>query len=729
MNKRAILKDESGQALIFAALSIFMLIACVALAANIAKTTTLRMQLQGAADSAVLAAAHEEANAMSTIAWLNDGMALVYYHMMRHNVDVTVHATLATLKEHGPVPAPDTVVGIENPVGVYNDVYNKAAEFMPKAKTWMHHMSYMQRTIALISPVLMEKTLYEVAKANGSQYTALFPKSQFMPGSDHYETLDITKIENGWTLDSSNDISVTAISTGEESWDVTATLNEDMISITVEKIGEDTFRVTYSEGGEQRTVVFDRTFYIEAQSNTDVSRNPDGSTRYCNNGDCFSTRNVDDRPQVNYGDGWVDLPREETVTHNGVQIRVNNQPIHFGRHTHVRPDRIHVGPITVFFTDPIRLHANFGATGARVENNYTVANGLSTTNADCYWRRYQNDRTMHRMCETSSSSWQYEYKRDEAYLTNDNMERFAIQHAMGDNDSHYRSTQSMPAWAEWYNPLTGRSNGSRAYHQTRTCWHPNEYNCPSDDCPLGGVHDNAPQGWWHHEDTNAVVICPTCQGQDNNEDGVSDVRIYQRDTYYRQGDRGLDELDYQTIPMNEFARPMALTNAFFKRGLTVAVWAKPDEDFLISELYRIGNTGFGRASRNEARIFNQGMFALASARAGFYDHVSESYIFNFDDIDTRETWVDESFANLYEPRWMAKLVPMKTLIRDEDIDADFVDSGLNYLFRGMAATPWRKTYFADNTYNKGRLMRNMRNPWNNRRFDLSGQTLKEVIQH
>ena len=52
------------------------------------------IQLQGAADAAAYSGALVEAESLESIAFLNDGMAFVYYAECRYTIDAIVYATL-----------------------------------------------------------------------------------------------------------------------------------------------------------------------------------------------------------------------------------------------------------------------------------------------------------------------------------------------------------------------------------------------------------------------------------------------------------------------------------------------------------------------------------------------------------------------------------------------------------------------------------------------------------
>ncbi len=124
-------RDESGQAIVFGALTLFMLVLTVVVVYNVGAVVAERMQMQQAADAAATAGAQIEANAVSSIAWMNDGMAYIYYNVCRYAVDVGIYGTLAELKEVGPPYPGDDIVGTTDPIGKYNEAYARAATWIP----------------------------------------------------------------------------------------------------------------------------------------------------------------------------------------------------------------------------------------------------------------------------------------------------------------------------------------------------------------------------------------------------------------------------------------------------------------------------------------------------------------------------------------------------------------------------------------------------------------------
>ena len=80
---RKLSNDQSGQAIVFGTLTFFMLVLSVVVIYSVGAVVAKRIQLQQAADAAATAGAQIEANTVSSIAWMNDAMAYIYYNVCR----------------------------------------------------------------------------------------------------------------------------------------------------------------------------------------------------------------------------------------------------------------------------------------------------------------------------------------------------------------------------------------------------------------------------------------------------------------------------------------------------------------------------------------------------------------------------------------------------------------------------------------------------------------------
>jgi hypothetical protein len=164
--------------------------------------------------------------------------------------------------------------------------------------------------------------------------------------------------------------------------------------------------------------------------------------------------------------------------------------------------------------------------------------------------------------------------------------------------------------------------------------------------------------------------------------------------------------------MDRFEMPLVCTEDFFKFGINVGTWSKP-----------VGVPS-GLLSNP-----NWGLFALASARVGFYDPETQEFTMRFATAEDRAAWVEESHLNLYEPSWEFRMVSTRDAILSEDIDSyTEYDTGANYLYKGMAHSHWRDEYYGDIDRSIHGKMHGMRSPWG-RRFDLTMPELEAAIKH
>jgi len=92
--------EQTAQGMVFGAISLFLMASSVGLVHNSGVITSRRVQAQTAADAGAYAGALSSANILSDVAWMNDGMAYIYYNLMRYAVDVTVTRTVTEMRTH-----------------------------------------------------------------------------------------------------------------------------------------------------------------------------------------------------------------------------------------------------------------------------------------------------------------------------------------------------------------------------------------------------------------------------------------------------------------------------------------------------------------------------------------------------------------------------------------------------------------------------------------------------
>ncbi len=719
---RGLFFDEEGQVLVFGVLTLFMLALGVIIVYDAGAVVAKRVQLQQAADAAAMAGAQIEGNAISSIAWMNDGMAYIYYNVCRYAVDVGIYGTLAELKQTGPPYPSDDVVGTIDAVGKYNQAYTTAAEWIPRGEALLEQISKIEGAIALAAPVLVEEEVYRITQENGVDRAALFPKFVMFPDPDSHFIMDIRKIPRGWEMTTGDGDQIIAQVTGDESWWISATVDGETVEISVDKVGDDLFKIVYTDDKGTTTVYIERTPYgdiiSEGGSSVTITKNDDGSTTITEGGNSITYRVTDDNGiEVKEGGSWKTIVKQDSVSvDGGPSVRVDNfiRINVGGGNTWVAPNAIWIHNIHIVLTDPLQISGRLGMAWIGIHENTAVINSLSTDNADGDWKQWHwhgqsdtqtQDRARHRMTEfTEGEEWQYEYVKASSYLFPDDAKRF-VHHAMHDNDPWLRAKGTYPPWSSlcededsgrqgWFNMEIGRPVNWDEYKQIRICW-----SCDGTGVVTG---EDGPEK------------CPLCQALDNDGDGKTDIMVTQRDSLDRAGNPGYDTngADMQSIDLDRFEMPLVVTEDFFKFGINVGTWGKP--------------VGVPKGLLTNP---DWGMFALSSARIGYYDPETNEFTTRFPTGDDRAQWVEESPLNLYEPTWEFRMVSTRDAILSEDIDSyTEYDTGANFLYKGMARSHWRDGYNGSLDWTIHGKMHGMSDPWGHR-FDLSVPELEDSIKH
>lgn len=192
------LQRQRGSTMTFAAITLFVVIAFCAMVFNTGRVVTTRMEIQNAADAAAYSGALVKANSLSTLTSINDGMAHIYWYMMRYNVDVVVLGTLACIADHpesGDPKAPDYYVGLLQAKIQYETAYRNAQIMIPRGQLTLRTLAKMERAIALATPVMMQKTIYAVARDNGAERVSIFPPLQRLTNLSKYHFVEDDRIE------------------------------------------------------------------------------------------------------------------------------------------------------------------------------------------------------------------------------------------------------------------------------------------------------------------------------------------------------------------------------------------------------------------------------------------------------------------------------------------------------------------------------------------------------
>ncbi len=653
------LKGEGGQAMVFGALTLFCLVSFAAATFNVGQVSAHRIEMQNAADQAALAGAWVEADVLSEIGWINEGMAYVYYNLMRYSVDTAVYGVLAELKEHGPPYPSDALVGVTDPVNTYEDSYARSQEWIERGETWIAHLEKLEAGIAIAAPDLIRQEIFRVALAHGAQKVAIFPDLTFYPGQGNQLTLVITKTASGWALAADNGYSATVEMIGPDSYRVTSSTSG---SFTVVRNSPDQYTITDSQG---RDTVVTRTpaGWVISGPGGDftVAPGPNGGSSITHNGKTEEFRRDGNGNLQRWNGGtWEDMGGG-TMTIDGTPVPISQGEIVIdGVRITLEPLAIGIDNLRITFGsgNNLVIEGAVGPAWLRIDDDAIVVNGLSSASADNRWRKWGGDRSRHRMKADSATQWTYQLTVEGTILQEEpNRTRFGIEHAVKGYAPPSDLTGTLPAWVAdassttgWFDPRIGTLSNPASYHQTRLCWF-----CAGSG--MGGT-------------------CPLCSGVDNDGDGRTDVRKYAFDA------TGRHDPSYQSV---EVPKPYVLTDVFFRFGINVGVWREKAQPML----------AFPEPA--------WGTFAFACAKAGFLqDESADRYTYGFSVLADRDDWVENDNRNLYgqdwqKGSWEARLVPVRFAIRSDDIQADQsleeatgrnVDSGANYLLRGFLETAW-----------------------------------------
>ena len=734
-------REQRGQALVFGAVSLLLVAGFVALVYNVGRAAQRRVQVQMAADMTAYSGAAIKANALSSIGWINDGMAQVYYNMMRYAVDVNTAGLAAELeyRQNGKVLDPSGA-GYR----AYQEAYDRAREWIPRGKEWLLDLSRIENAIALVTPRLMQEEMYEVALAAGAERISMYPSHRLFPREGSETHFLIEQFPNGWRI--------TNLANGEMVW-VYRELTDD---------GKKQWHIVYARGdGTQEEVTILEDVPGERWV---ITRTPPGDTITIINhpdlGWIVHGRPQDPQRQVNIqfisvdmdddgvyegtrvtfqgesqifkregGDLYIWDPQAKeyvNVTSNettigGVNVAVNvTNRIHFpGAIVDIgTPVHVYIGQAHIVLRDPPTIHTglgpvHIGITGFDADSFSISVMGfnLNIAQADGRWRKYFDAHEelwwRHRLTEEPPTSgadrqWRYDYEYMGAHMRYEsNYERFMVTHAVRDRIG---DTADLPEWYAWFDPIQARPRNMTyrqtaftpsgalmvptstpppdAYYLTQTCAH----------CHGVGA-----------DPANPDEACPVCEARDHNRDGDSDVRVFiadiaastalgDRTTQTRETDyldaRAYRGRDAYGIPNPRY--PLVLTEEFFKYGINIAAWHR-----------RFGEAPKDEPQRTDApMIFDSepdwGFVAIASARIGIPegDPAAPAWRYQFQSLpgfidargrDVRQQWVEDAAENLYSPRIAARLVSTKGNINDYDLEhyMDVEENAMSYLWDVM----------------------------------------------
>jgi len=423
-------KGEEAQGMVFGAISLFMLAACVGLAHNSGVVTSRRIETQTAADAAAYAGALTTANIISDVAWMNDGMAYVYYNLMRYAVDVTVYRTVAEIKCHNkwdqflaeredyidPTSRSQEYSQLAaalggDPVAQYKAAYERASEMIPHGENWLRIISDMQEALGISGLYLVREAVFNTANEDANDIAAVAMVQTDPRGTVFLHRSDVEDIDlvleydpdgqplwsityNGnpyaeiyrhspdhWEIVRDGHQSLHIYRHSENDW--TFTTGDLVIDVT--RYNDGVLQVTAS--GEQNAnllcIPVEGGWAVIGQTGgTSVSYRPfaQGGYQLTVNGSTMAIRDNGGTMQQYVGGAWQDIPTQDSVTVGGETI-----PISFSNHIDLPgnasldfPNRINMGPVSFSLPNQVSFH---GTTitlpereGESVTVNATVGN-------------------------------------------------------------------------------------------------------------------------------------------------------------------------------------------------------------------------------------------------------------------------------------------------------------------------------------------------------------------
>ncbi len=663
-------REQGGQALVFGAVSLLLVAGFVALVYNVGRAAQKRVQVQLAADMTAYSGAAIKANALSSIAWINDGMAQVYYNMMRYAVDVNTAGLVAELeyRQNGNVPDPSGA-GYR----AYQEAYGRAAEWIPRGKEWLLDLSRIENAIALVAPRLMQEEMYDVALAAGAERISMYPSHRLLPheGSEaHYLIEQFTTDPKGWRITNLGTgemiwVYGEMVGDGKKQWHIVFARGDgtqEEVTILEDVPGE-RWVITRTPPGNIITIINhpDLGWIVHGQPQgpqgdiniqfISVDMDDDGvfeGTRVTFQGESQIFKRED-------GNLYIWDPQEEEyvnstsneTTIGGVDVAVNvTNRIHFpGAVVNIgTPVRVHIGRAHIVLRDPPTISTglwpvHIGITGFDADSFSISVGGFSLNNVnarDGSWRKrfdaHEELWWRHRLVDMTEPDpptggadrqWRYDYEYMGAHMRYEsNYERFMVARAIRDRIG---DTADLPQWYAWFDPTLGRPRNA-TYRQTTftrsgglmvptTTPPPDAYYLTQTCRHCNGVGANP---------ANPDETCSVCAARDHDRDGLSDVRVFIADvaasTALGDRTRQTGETDYVDARANftadpiryptRPAYPLVLTEEFFKYGINIAAWHR-----------RFGEAPADEPERTNApMIFDNepewGFAAIASARIG-----------------------------------------------------------------------------------------------------------------
>ncbi len=771
--------DERGQALLFAAASIMILVGFIAVVYNLGQITERRTEIQVAADNAVYSGAMVQANALSTIAWMNNGMAQVYQTMVRYSVDVCATSVPAMIEERIHEPGPKCQA--------YADAYDRATVGIPMCEEWLTDLSRIERAVALLTPRLMEEAMFDAAKAGGAERISIYPTSRLFPpqGELGHSRFRIEQFPQGWRITNLDDGEMLWVFKLPHEWDIIYSNNgitQEKVVISETDPGKRLVIQRYDASGQLVQVITiiktDNLGWIVLGSApngnginltfTPVDMDGDGikeGTEISDGqGHTLIVKNQDGQIFIWDRDrnGYISMTTEQT-TIGGIPIHINvSNVIEFpGASIYVGdPTTVDIGHAHIVLTDPPIIETGIGPVVITVHgfdpSSCSVSvNGftLNLNSADGRWRKYYDPEQdlwwRHRLVSqkpvdfAALRQWEYDWEVLGALLQDERTrgtaddpgpmsKRFAVDNGLV---PRYGPPGEWPEWVNWYSVIEGRPITLATQHFTGPPDHSGLYH-PDEPIP--------PNSYYH------TIRCPICKGtgyleqgrcwacmaRDYNGDGSTEIRVFLGDIGgFLAGCLSGGLQGNMALPVSTFPKPLVLPDEFFKYGVNVAAWRGAEQTPMIF--------------KNEPPW---GFVASASARVGVPQD-GRDYLYQFADLpggfdsqgrDVRQQWCEFRPENLYRTNLDVALWACRKTIDEYDLEHNVPgaavpdESGLSYLMDALMLSryseldepsTWVSDYGGRTDRNIPGLLSNMRNR-KGAVFDLrNASNLDQVVLH
>ncbi|MDP7035488.1 MAG: pilus assembly protein TadG-related protein [Planctomycetota bacterium] len=201
IDSRGICRDERGQAMAFGVLTMLFLATFIAMTFDVGVTSHKKLRLQNAADMAAYGAANLEASNLSMVAFVNRGMAFVYYNLMRYAIDCNVLATMKEFKDHKADPviaavaltglqgdghrkAPDDYIATSSSlasgggggiVQMLREAKERWDKEVPDGERWIRSLYELNKGISDATPLLVRLEAHRVGTDNGAERICIYP--------------------------------------------------------------------------------------------------------------------------------------------------------------------------------------------------------------------------------------------------------------------------------------------------------------------------------------------------------------------------------------------------------------------------------------------------------------------------------------------------------------------------------------------------------------------------